>query len=181
MGDPEEAAVGTEEESKGGKGKLFIIVGVVVVALVAMLIAAFMIFKGSKDPNSAYDTTPAQKSDNSIMIAFPEPFTLNIAPDAADLLTINITLQISPKEELGYGPTEVREELAPLADDTAGKTKLPLVEEAIGMVLASKTKPEYMSPIGKKQIKTDIQNKLNEILDKGKVTNVIFPKPPLIQ
>ena len=181
MGDPEEAAVEGEEQPKGGKGKLFIIIGVILVALIGMGVAAFLIFKGGKDPESAYDTGPAKIPDNSILIPFPEPFTLNIAPDATDLLNLNIILQVSPREERGYSEADVRAELAPLADDTAATTKMPLVSEAIGAILATKTKQEYISDVGKTQIKSQIQNEMNKILEKGKVQKVIFPKPPLIQ
>ncbi len=69
----------------------------------------------------------------------------------------------------------------PLSDANANTTKMPLVSEAIGKVLANKTKQEYISSVGQDQVKTEIQTALNKLLRHSKVDKVIFPKPPIVQ
>ncbi|MFH1744009.1 MAG: flagellar basal body-associated FliL family protein, partial [bacterium] len=73
------------------------------------------------------------------------------------------------------------EELAPLTEETEATTKMPFVSEAIGRVLASRTKEQYVSDISLDDIRSEIQNGLNGILVKGKVQKVIFPEGAVVQ
>ncbi|HPA45928.1 MAG TPA: flagellar basal body-associated FliL family protein [bacterium] len=180
MGDPEEAS-GQEEQPKRGKGKLLIILVVVLVALGAMGAVAFTIFKGNTPDESEYVETVETTSENTFMIPITEPFVVNLLPDGTDILSVSVILQLTPREERGSTVEKAKEELMPLSDANANTTKMPLVSEAIGKVLANKTKQEYISSVGQDQVKTEIQTALNKLLRHSKVDKVIFPKPPIVQ
>ncbi len=181
MGDPEETTQ-AEEEPKRGKGKLLIIILVVLFLIVGMVIA-FLMLKQGGDQESVY-TGEQESAKETIMVPLPE-FTVNLPPDATYIMNVQITLEISARGD--YGLKEAKDELAPLADDNAETTKYPLIREAIANVLQSKTRTEYISDVGRRKIKTEIQNELNKrgpgaiSLERCKVERVIFSSPPLIQ
>ncbi len=175
MGDPVEAA---EVVPKRGMGKILIIVGIGM-ALVAVMTGAFLYLGVGAGRESEYGPGPAERGDT--FMTMPQDFTVML-PDGVNMLTVAVTLQVSPRSERGYGEQDAKEELETLNEDNADKTKLPLVRETIGMVLASRTKQEWLTAIGQNQIKTMIANELNsKVLRKGKVEQVIFSTPPLIQ
>lgn len=187
MVDPE-AGAAPEEPTKRAKGRLIIIV-IVILALVVTMFVVFLFFRQKPVDESEYDASSgagssAILSSDTFMMPIPEPFTVNLPPDGSDLMTVKITLAVEPKE--GYKEKHVMEELMPWTPENAGTTKMPLIRERIGIVLASKTKMEYMSDIGlalsaESQIQSKIRNELNRILETAKVVRVIFPSPPLIQ
>lgn len=175
MGDPAEAA---EVVPKRGKGKLIFIVGLAMV-LLATMTGAFLYLRMGAANESEYGPAPAERGDT--FMTMPQDFTVML-PDGVNMLSVTVTLQVSPRSERGYDKKDAKEELETLNEDNADKTKLPLVRERIGIVLASKTKQEWLTEIGQNQIKTMIANELNsKVLRKGKVEQVIFSTPPLIQ
>ncbi len=181
MGDPEEMTQ-AEEEPKGGKGKLLIIILVVLFLIVGMVITFLMLKQGEAE-DSAYDVEE-QSTKDTMMVPLPE-FTVNLPPDATNIMNVEITLEISARDD--HSLQEAKKELASLSDENAATTKYPLIREAIANVLQSKTRTEYISEVGRKKIKTEIQNELNKrgpgaiSLEMCKIERVIFSTPPLIQ
>ncbi|HQL63394.1 MAG TPA: flagellar basal body-associated FliL family protein [bacterium] len=181
MGDPEEAS-SQEQQPKRGKNKLLIIIVIVLVALGAIGTVAFVIFKGNSSTENEYVETADVIPENTFMVPIPDAFVVNLLPDGTDIMSVSVILMLTPREEKGSTLEDAKAELAPLTDTNSNITKLPLVSEAIGSILANKTKQEYISTIGQDQVKAEIQNKLNrDILRHSKVDKVIFPKPPIIQ
>jgi flagellar basal body-associated protein FliL len=135
------------------------------------MVAAFLILRGGENGPPPEDSFLVSIPDMTVML-----------PDGVYILVVGITLEISPLKERGFNKTDAKQELAAWSEDTADTTRMPLVRETIGMVLASKTKEEWTMEIVKNQIKTKIMNELNsKVLKKCRVRQVIFSTPPLIQ
>ncbi len=158
-----------EEESEekpaagGKKNMMMIVIGVVVLALVGG--GAFFFLKGGGEegghsaPKKKSKARAAKEEEVPVIFAM-EPFVVNIR-DNSDIRYLKLKVEFEVVSE----GKEVKTELDPY---------MPLVKDAILMLLTSKTLDEVKDVPGKTRLKQEIMTSACRILPRGKVTNVYF-------
>ncbi|OAG28660.1 flagellar basal body-associated FliL family protein [Thermodesulfatator autotrophicus] len=146
-----------QEEKKGGKKFLLIIIVGVVLLLGGAGGAYFFLFaKSSPPPEEAEQEQPPEPEVGPFLQ--PDPFVVNLAdPTGQRYLRAKITIEF--RDDKAYQ----------LANE-----RLPQINDAIIMVLSSKTVEEVLSPEGKLELRLELIRKLNELLGPNSVRNIYF-------
>ncbi|NPB09141.1 MAG: flagellar basal body protein FliL [Thermodesulfobacteria bacterium] len=148
---------GKEEGKKGGKKFLFIIIiGVVLLAGIGGG-AYFFLFAGSEPPpeEEAPPEPPEPEVGPFLQL---DPFIVNLAdPTGHRYLRAKITLEFR------------NDEVYQKANE-----RIPQINDAIIMVLSSKTVEEMLSPEGKMELRMELIRKLNELLGPNSIKNIYF-------
>ncbi len=144
----------------GGKKKLIIIIAAV--ALVAIIGggAAFFMLGGEEekpDPEAEAAAMASKAKAVGPMVNI-DTFVVNILDDEENrYLKAAITIEVD----------------APAAADEI-TARLPQIQDAILLLIGNKTFGELRDMQGKMQLRAELINRLNEILNKGKVKRIYF-------
>jgi len=165
MAEAPEPQEGQQEERP--KSKLpFIIIGFVVLLVVIGTISYSMLGKKTSDVPNVPTAKPI-----GYMYTFPDQFTNNLAPpDDQMMVTVTITLEIFPKT--GFKEKDALEEIGIETDSK--KILMPKIKQIIDEVFQTKVSAEVNSQGGKDRITAQIKNKLNALLKKGRIEDVIM-------
>lgn len=160
MADKKEAAV----DKGGGKKKLFIIIGsVVLILLLGGGFGAWYLMKAKPVPAapSPEELVPVpalnQQSQIGPMVNIDEFIVNIISGDSAHYVKASITVELTNEAVQG----EVQQ-------------RMPQMRDAILMLVGNKTFEELQDLQGKKQLKAELQSRINSFLQTGKVTSVYF-------
>jgi flagellar FliL protein len=160
MAEKKEAAV----DKVGVKKKLFIIIGsVVIILLLGGGFGAWYMMKAKPVPEapSPGEQVPVpalnQQSQIGPMVNIDEFIVNIISGDAAHYVKASITVELTSEAVQG----EVQQ-------------RMPQMRDAILMLIGNKTFEELQDLQGKKQLKAELQSRINSFLQTGKVTSVYF-------
>ncbi|MEZ4598792.1 MAG: flagellar basal body-associated FliL family protein [Syntrophotaleaceae bacterium] len=154
----------SEQGSSTKKSPLFLIIaGALAVLLIGGGITAFLLLKG-EEPSTAAGSpgTEASVSPRSSDLVGPmvdiEPFIVNILdPDGTRYLKAAITLEVQDETK-----------------SEAVKQRMPQVRDAILLLMGNKTFNELSDLQGKLQLRSELLDRLNEILGKDSVQKIYF-------
>ncbi|AEH44064.1 flagellar basal body-associated protein FliL [Thermodesulfatator indicus DSM 15286] len=147
-----------QEEKKGGKKLLLIIIVGVVLLLGGAGGAYFFLFAKNSPPPEEVEKQQQQSEPEVGPFLQPDPFVVNLAdPTGQRYLRAKITIEF--RDDKAYQMANER---------------LPQINDAIIMVLSSKTVEEVLSPEGKLELRLELIRKLNEILGPNSVRNIYF-------
>ncbi len=154
MADKEKAK---EEGKKGGKKfLLLIIIGVVLLAGIGGG-AYFFLFAGSEPPPEEQAPPEPPEPEVGPFLQL-DPFIVNLAdPTGHRYLRAKITLEFRNDEAY-----------------QRANERIPQINDAIIMVLSSKTVEEMLSPEGKMELRMELIRKLNELLGPNSIKNIYF-------
>jgi flagellar FliL protein len=147
-------------EGGGSKKKLIIIIAAVLVVLIGAGVGAFM-FLGGEDEKISPEEEQAElaKQANQVgpMVNI-DSFIVNILDDQESrYLKAAITLEVSSEE----ASMELN-------------ARMPQIKDAILLLVGNKTFNELNDLQGKIQLRAELINKVNSILQKGKVKRIYF-------
>ncbi|MGL1931444.1 MAG: flagellar basal body-associated FliL family protein [Desulfotalea sp.] len=151
------------EAEGGSKKKLIIIIAIGVLALLLAGGAAFFFLAGAEKEEEVKDP-----GDDV-------PVPQVVAPTMGPLVNINeFVVNIISEDENHYIKTSLTLELSsqPASDEV--NMRMPQMRDAIILILGDKDYRELQDMQGKKQLKAEIQSKINSILSTGKVTAIFF-------
>ncbi|WP_297056961.1 flagellar basal body-associated FliL family protein [Thermosulfurimonas sp.] len=146
-------------EKKGGGKKLLIFLLLGLVLLVGAGVAAyFLLFsRSAPPPEETQKEAQAPKSQIGPFLQL-DPFVVNLSdPTGRRYLRVKIALELKDDQAL-----------------SEANNRIPQINDAIIMVLSSKTVEEVLAPEGKSELRFEIMNKLNQLLGPGKVRGVYF-------
>ncbi len=152
MAKDEETKEEATEASGGGKKKLIIIIAAVVL-LAGGGAAAFMTMGGGKeDAEAAVEEVVAEVAINLEL----DPFLVNLAdPGGSHYLRTTLTLEMDSQEAVDWV-----------------NGHLPKVRDKMLMYLSSKSSEELLSSQGKIALREIVMEKLNAMMDNGRVSAV---------
>lgn len=177
---------GTKEEGeapKKGKGKLFIIIGVVVLLLVG--VGGFLAFSGgSKNPDGEEEVEEVDPEENFRVVTL-EPFVVNLA-DSQHFLKVTIALRYDPAL-LDPEPVVEEEGEAAGGGGAGGEhidhnlpdkllDRVPMINDAIIHILSSKRTEDVLTLEGKEELKEELLDAVNEAtgLEEGPIVAIYF-------
>jgi flagellar FliL protein len=151
--------------AKGGsKKKLFLIIGgVVLVLLLGGGFGAWYLMKAKPAPEapSPGEQVPVpalgQQSQIGPMVNIDEFIVNIISGDAAHYVKTSITVELTNEAVQG----EVQQ-------------RMPQMRDAILLLIGNKTFEELQDLQGKKQLKAELQDRINSFLQTGKVVSIYF-------
>ncbi len=154
-----------EAVDKGGsKKKLFIIIGsVILVLLLGGGFGAWYMMKATPapEPPTPGELVPVpalgQQSQIGPMVNIDEFIVNIISGDAAHYVKASITVELTNE-----------------AVQAEVQQRMPQMRDAILMLIGNKTFEELQDLQGKKQLKAELQSRINTFLQTGKVTSVYF-------
>ncbi len=147
------------EEKKGGKKKLlfFVIIGVVLLAGIGGGAYFFLFAKSSPPPEELEKEASPPEPEVGPFLQL-DPFIVNLAdPTGHRYLRAKITLEFRNDEAF-----------------QKANERIPQINDAIIMVLSSKTVEEMLSPEGKLELRLELIRKLNDLLGPNSVKNIYF-------
>ncbi len=149
--------MGEEKEKAGGKKKIFLLVIVGLVLLGGAGVAAyFFLFTKSTPPDEKMQTQPSKPEIGPFLQL--DPFIVNLAdPTGRRYLRVKITLEFQDQE--AYQKANER---------------IPQINDAIIIVLSSKTVEEVLSPEGKLDLRMELIRKLDDLLGANSIRNLYF-------
>ncbi len=156
MADKKEKEV--QEGKKDGKKKLllFLIIGLVLLGGVGSGAYFFLFAKNSPPPEEEAPPEPPKPQVGPFLQL--DPFIVNLAdPTGRRYLRVKITLEF--RDDQAYQQANER---------------IPQINDAIIMVLSSKTVEEVLSPEGKLELRMELIRKLNELLGPNAIRNIYF-------
>jgi flagellar FliL protein len=147
----EEAKI--EEPKKKPKLKLFLMISVAMFVIATAAIAGYILLAKT-------DTTKKPTQEKPAVISFwpMEPFIVNIA-DTEGERYLKIVMQLETSDP------EVLKELEQVK---------PRIRDSILDLLTPKTYKDLMDLAGKQRLREDVAGRVNNILQRGKVTRVYF-------
>jgi len=146
-----------EEGKKGGKKFLFLIIIGVVLLLGVGGGAYFFLFAQSEPPPEEQEPQEPPEPEVGPFLQL-DPFIVNLAdPTGHRYLRAKITLEFR------------NDEVYQRANE-----RIPQINDAIIMVLSSKTVEEVLSPEGKMELRIELIRKLNELLGPNSIKNIFF-------
>jgi flagellar basal body-associated protein FliL len=180
MADEEENEEGTEEvenASGGSKKKLLLIVGGVVLLLVAVgTPVAIMMMKGSTDDKKTEahaEHDAAQADDDSHMEGFGEEDELEEGEEALGAIFPLETFVVNLSDG-GYLRAQVQIEFEGRDVPRRYYTKMIPIRDSLISLMSRRTKKDLLAAKGRGQLKTDIQETINETLRHADVKQVYF-------
>ncbi len=155
MAEKEKKAKEGEEKKGGKKFLLLIIIGVVLLAGVGGGAYFFLFAKSSPPPEEEPQKPPEPEVGPFLQL---DPFIVNLAdPTGHRYLRAKITLEFKNNEAF-----------------QKANERIPQINDAIIMVLSSKTVEEMLSPEGKLELRLELIRKLNDLLGPDTVKNIYF-------
>jgi flagellar protein FliL len=152
-------APAADPSKKKGRGKLFIILGVVLVLLGGGGAGAFFMLRQPADPAAEGEQHEEAKEANGI-VNF-EPFVVNLAdPGGRRFLRINVRLVVPEEEEAKH-----------IEENKVIQTRL---RAAILELLAEQTSEHISTTEGKTALKKEISERAHHILKETEVADVLF-------
>lgn len=150
MADENEVQVEEAPSGKGGSKKLLIIIAVAVILLGGGGFAGYKIFLGA-------DKKQEEKHPKEETVVVPlDPFVLNLSNNRYLKFTVHLELSSKEHEKL---VTE----------------KIPLLRDAIIMLMSNKSSQSLASPEGKARAKEEILSRINEVMgSEGKICKNIY-------
>lgn len=157
----------TEEsgtEGNGGKKKLIIIIAGAVLLLVIIAGAAFFFLKS--EPEIAEEVDPGldvpipeitHSTEIGPMVEIKEFIVNIISEDGSHYVKASLTLELNKQEAV---------------EET--NKRMPQIRDAILLLVGNKTFEELQDLQGKKQLKAELQSKINSFLQHGKVRAIYF-------
>lgn len=150
----EEKAEKTTRPKKSNKG-LFIVIGIIVVALAGGIAVYSLLFSG-KGGESSPETKHELKKDTKTSLIALESFVLNLAEQGRFL---KVTMQF---------------EIADQANLPTVTDRTPQLRDAIITLMSSKSAEALSSPEGKLQIKDELLLRANQAVGKDVFKNLYF-------
>ncbi len=155
----EEKQEAPQEEPKAARTKksnksLFIVIGIIVVALAGGVGAYALVFSGKG--SGAADAKHEEKKDVKTALVALDSFVLNLAEQGRFL---KVTMQF---------------ELADAANQQMVTDRMPQLRDAIITLVSSKTAESLASPEGKLQIKDELLLRANQAIGKDIFKNLYF-------
>lgn len=160
----------TENSPKPNRKKIFLIGGIGLAAVAAIGVGLFFFLnsgKSAKPKESASSAVSAKEGGHGgkegVKSANPsffplEPFILNLADiDSNRYLKISVTIELND----------------PRAGQEA-ESRIPQIRDALILLMSSLTYGDIHSIEGKITLQSEIQNRLNKILESGAVKRVYF-------
>ncbi len=152
-------------EEKGGKKKLIIIIAAALIILIGGGAAAYFLFLKAPPPeeepaNEQVAMISPEEIDPSVigpMVNIDEFIVNIISEDGAHFVKTAMTLELTNEIVLGEA-----------------NQRMPQIRDAIILLLGNKTFEELQDIHGKKQIKAEIESKINSFLTTGQVRNVFL-------
>ena len=146
-----------KKTKKGGKKfLLLIIIGVVLLVGVGGGAYFFLFAKSTPPPEEQQPQKPPEPEVGPFLQL--DPFIVNLAdPTGHRYLRAKITLEF--RDDEAYQKANER---------------VPQINDAIIMVLSSKTVEEVLSPEGKMELRIELIRKLNELLGPNSIKNIFF-------
>jgi flagellar FliL protein len=152
---PDEASAG-----KKGKGKLFVILGVVFILLLGGGAGAFFMLRKPADPNAPDAKKDAAKKEATGIVNF-EPFVVNLADEGKRrFLRINVRLIVENEEEAEH-----------ITKSEVIHTRL---RADILDLLTQQTSDHITTADGKAALKKEISERAHHILHETEVADVLF-------
>jgi len=150
-----------QPEESGSKKKLIVIIAAVVVLLIGAGVGAFLFMGGDDEPEISPEQEQAalekQAKQVGPMVSI-DTFIVNILDDEENrYLKAAITLELNTPE----ASMEVTERMAQIKD-------------SILLLVGNKTFGELRDLQGKIQLRAELLNRLNSILQRGKVKRIYF-------
>jgi len=153
-------------EQKSGKGTIIIMAVVAVMLMVGGTIGGYF-FGMSRAPEPAAATPPPASS----VAAAGAPAAAGIGP----LLSFDdIIVNLLDENETRYLKAAITLELENAAGVDEINERKPQVRDAILLLMSSKTFSELRDLQGKMQLRADLLERINGILQRGKVKNIYF-------
>lgn len=152
----------TPEKEGGGKKKLIIIIAAALIVLLGAGAAAYFLFL-KKDPppeegnNEQVEMIQPEVDDAEIgpMINIEEFIVNIISEDTAHYVKASLTLELTNEQVL----------------EEANK-RMPQIRDAVLLLIGNKTFEELQDLQGKKQVKSELKNRINTFLKTGKVKSI---------
>lgn len=155
MAEPKKAKDNDKEKKKGSKTKILIIV-LIFFVIVGASFAVYTLFFSKKTTSTSAKTSITQNVISANTYSLDECL-VNLT-DAGGKNYLKVTVFV------GYESSKVAAEL---------ETKKPIIRDVVINILRSKSSADFSSNKAEK-IKTQILNKINPLLTKGKIDNVYF-------
>lgn len=148
-------------EESGSKKKLIIIIVAVVVLLIGVGVGVFLFMGGEKEAKLTPEQEQAELEKQAKQVGPMvnlDSFIVNIIDDEESrYLKAAVTLELNNPE----AAAEVAE-------------RMPQIKDAVLLLIGNKTFSELKDLQGKIQLRAELLNRLNSILDKGKVKRIYF-------
>jgi flagellar FliL protein len=149
-------------ETGKSKKKLYIIIAIAAVVLLASAGgAAYFLLMAPKDADQA-DKDPA-------VAALPQQATVGPMVKVDEFI-VNIISGDSPH----YVKTAFALELTNLNAVTEVEQRMPQIRDAVLLLIGNKTYEELQDMQGKKQLKAELQSRINSFLQTGQVQSIYF-------
>lgn len=158
MAEEKDDAQPSEEKTtrvKKSNKNLFIVVGIIVIALIGGIGAYALLFNNKGDETAAEAKHELKKETKTSLIAL-DSFVLNLAEQGRFL---KVTMQF---------------EVADLANQQLVTDKVPQLRDAIITLVSSKSAETLSSPEGKLQIKDELLLRANQAVGKEVFKNLYF-------
>ncbi len=144
-----------KKHSKKSNKSLFIVIGIIVVALIGGIAAYSLLFSGKGGENQP-DAKHELKKDTKTSLIALDSFVLNLAEQGRFL---KVTMQF---------------EIADQANQQLVADKTPQLRDAIITLMSSKSAEALSSPEGKLQIKDELLLRANQAVGKDVFKNLYF-------
>jgi flagellar FliL protein len=155
-----DAAQGEPSAKKKGKGKLFVILGVVFILLLGGGAGALFILRKPADPNTPDAKKTAAKKDATGIVTF-EPFVVNLADEGKRrFLRINVRLIVDNEEEAEH---------ITKSEVTHTRLRADILD-----LLTQQTSDHITTADGKAALKKEISERAHHILHETEVADVLF-------
>lgn len=161
---------------KQNKMLLFIIIGVVAFLLIIFIVVAILIFSGGDDEaaNAQGGAQAEQQvsADSKSSQAKAGSNLLSVGPMyPMDQIIVNLMTSSGGKR---YLKTAIVLELSIAEMQPELDTKRDVIRDIIITILSSKTFEEIQTTKGKQKLKDELQERINEILVDGRISNIFF-------
>jgi flagellar protein FliL len=165
MAEKKENPKSPDGQKSGSKKKLILIIAIVLlVALLGTAVTLFFLFKGDSD------TDPSQQPGAEVPV--PE---LGKETDIGPMVNIDeFIVNIISAESNHYVKAALTLELTSETAKEETKLRMPQVRDAILLLVGNKTYDELQDLQGKKQLKAELSNKLNSLLQTGRIKAIYF-------
>jgi flagellar FliL protein len=157
MAEEKDDAQSDEEKStkaKKSNKSLFIVIGIIVIALVGGIAAYSLLFNKGKE--TAAETKQELKKDTQTALVALDSFVLNLA-EQGRFLKVTMQFEVADKADL------------PLVSE-----RTPQLRDAIITLMSSKSAEALSSPEGKLQIKDELLLRANQAIGKDVFKNLYF-------
>lgn len=155
-------------EKKGGKGLIFVLIGVLVVLIIVVAVVVILLLGGTEEKTQESSAKPVANKERNTgnsdyakpgpIFAIPEPFIVNlVGQNGRRYAKTTIALEMSSPE--------LQKEVT---------AKIPLIRDTIIRVLSAKTFEDVSTSKGKERLKEEITQELNTFMVDGYIKSVFL-------